>query len=66
MSAPLPEIRGLPQHGDLAINCGPAIIDTNGYWVTIRHAGQNKTIMLSGEALLQFGERARQVVSENE
>jgi hypothetical protein len=62
----LPEVPGLPQHGDMAINCGPAIVESNGYWVTIRHGGQNKTIMLSGENLLRFAEQARQVVSENE
>lgn len=68
------EIPGLPQHGDMALDCGlsdrmtcgRAIEPANQYFVTIRDSGQNKTIFVSGENLLRFAEKARQVVGANE
>ena len=60
----LPEIRGLPQHGDMAINCGPAIVKTNEIWITIRHGGQNKTIMVSQVGAIQFAQQLLRVADE--
>lgn len=64
MTDRLPEVPGLPQHGDTAINCGPAIVEANGIWITIRHGGQNKTIMVSPVHAIQFAQQLLRVADD--
>lgn len=48
----------------MAINCGPAIVESNGIWITIRHGGQNKTIMVSPVHAIQFAQQLLRVADD--
>ncbi len=59
-----PEVRGLPQHGDMAINCGVAVFETNGIWISIREGGRNQVIFVSEANAAKFRDQLGHVLDQ--